>query len=297
MMKKKTSLCLWLWLLALVLVSMAALGSARDGLVLGPNANFVSLADLDRPALDGSTGMGRRERTRARRERTRERTRERRSGVNPGSLTSIMSGSQVILSTNAEVVAFAKTAGSVFDGSILIREAVTSLQSLENLTQVGGYFQIGDLGYNTQLESLDGLQQLASIGGDLQIGGFGAAVPPELSLVALEGLNYVGGRLFIENTALPSLDGLENLNSIGGDLVLTSNTKLTSIADLKSVTSIGGTLTIKNSERLTSLDGLEGLVSVVEDVDIDQAQALASLDGLKNLKTVDGNLKIGSQLL
>jgi hypothetical protein len=128
-----------------------------------------------------------------------------------------------------------------------------------------------------------------------------------LSLIGLENLTSVGGELVIEgNLLLKSLTGLENLTSIGGGLVIggrggynKGNFSLKNLTGLDNLKSIGGGLVIGGSHtlnngnfNLTSLRGLENLTSIGGYLCISSNDALTSLSGLGKLKSISGLLRI-----
>ena len=116
-----------------------------------------------------------------------------------------------------------------------------------------------------------------------------------ISLAGLQNLSSVGEDLLIyNNDALPSLAGLQNLSSVGGYLSIGTNDALTSLAALENLSSVGEHLDISDNIALTSLMGLENLSSVGEDVSIGYNTALTSLEGLESLSSVVGELHIWS---
>ena len=68
--------------------------------------------------------------------------------------------------------------------------------------------------------------------------------------------------VIIQGTNITNLDGLANVTSITGNLLIQNNSQLTNIDGLVSVISISGYLTIENNTELTNLDGLENLSSI-----------------------------------
>jgi hypothetical protein len=110
----------------------------------------------------------------------------------------------------------------------------------------------------------------------------------DTNLTTLEGLNAVTSiRCFIiqRNNALTSLEGLENLVSMGGQLDITDNPVLSSLATLRSLITVGSFLSITNNPALSTL-GLEGLISIGSWLAIQGNTALTSLASLSNLATV-----------
>jgi hypothetical protein len=216
-------------------------------------------------------------------------------------------------------------------GQFLIagNDSLSSLTGLEELAYIGGNLQFGSgaqLGWigNPALTTLTGLDGLTEIRGDLVFAG--------TTLVNLEGLNnlaIIGNDLilydnsFITMTGLDNLDsiygnfrvgpypgtgggdwspggnsipdftGIENLTSIGGDLVICWNDSLSNLAGLENLTSIGGDLIFYVNGNLTSLVGLDNLTSIEGGLNLYSNHALISLSGLENLTVLGGNLSIG----
>ena len=113
------------------------------------------------------------------------------------------------------------------------------------------------------------------------------------SLEGLENLTTIGGGLGISgNKYITNLAGLENLTSIGGSLSIGANAALTSLSGLESLTSVGGDLYIYSNPALTSLSGLENLTSVGRDLSISGNNALTNMSGLESLTSVGGGLYI-----
>ncbi len=150
----------------------------------------------------------------------------------------------------------------------------------------GDYYIAG----RTDVQMLNGYTEIT---GDLDI------INSNLkSLEGLENLTNIGGDLYIlGNDALTNLSGLENLASVGGDLAIgefyyMGNAALTSLSGLESLTSVGGELMININNELTSLSGLENLTSVGGGLNIGRNSALTSLSSLENLTSVGGYLAI-----
>jgi hypothetical protein len=113
------------------------------------------------------------------------------------------------------------------------------------------------------------------------------------NLDGLANLTSVGGKLVIEfNPALTNLDGLANLTSVGGKLSILRNNAITNLDGLANLTSVGGNLYIYGNDALTNLDGLANLTSVGFSLHIQLNNALTNLDGLVNLTSVGDFLYI-----
>jgi len=155
------------------------------------------------------------------------------------------------------------------------------------------------------ITDISSLNVITTIGGNLVIGTPGGwnANPALVNLSGLENLNSIGGDLSLEsNGILTSLSGLESLSAIGGSLWIRGNLLLDSITSLGSLTSIGGGLYIGTQSwagyllgnpLLTSLDGLEGITSLTHLSIIDN-NSLPDLTGLDNLQSISGSLTIGA---
>jgi hypothetical protein len=132
------------------------------------------------------------------------------------------------------------------------------------------------------------LMGYSSITGNLNI-----SIDETTSLEGLESLTTIGGDLIIGSIrALTDLSGLRNLSSVGGDLVIGDNDDLTNLSGLENLTSVGGDLKIDNNQALTSLSALENITSVGGDMYITDNPVLASLSGLENLTSVGETLDI-----
>ena len=106
---------------------------------------------------------------------------------------------------------------------------------------------------------------------------------------AFPGCNELNGNVSIQGNDIINLDGLSQINSIGGNLEIRDNSSLTSLTGLDNLTSIGGNLDIQNSHALTNLTGLEGLAAIGGTLRIGGSftwsgnLALTSLAGLDNI--------------
>lgn len=167
------------------------------------------------------------------------------------------------------------------EGDVIINgDDITNVDGLSVLTSVWGVFRISG---NNSLSSLEGLGNLTSVGGYLRIS---ACAVTDLS--ELENLISVGGDLIIHyNSYLTSLTGLINLDSVGGDLKIVFNPVMINLTGLEGLTSIGGNLNIY-SNALNSLSGLENITSIAGGLFIGNLEYggnpfLATLSGLDNI--------------
>src|SRR5690606_37974820 len=86
-----------------------------------------------------------------------------------------------------------------------------------------------------------------------------------------------------DNLSLTKLDGLNNLTSVGGFLLIESNPNLTNLDGLSNLTSVGGYLRISSNSNLINLDGLRNLTSVGADLVIEYNPSLTDISGLQNI--------------
>ncbi|MBT8341241.1 MAG: hypothetical protein HKP58_10285 [Desulfatitalea sp.] len=208
-------------------------------------------------------------------------------------------------------------------GGMIDNPLLTDINGLENLTSVGGYFNIAT---NTVLESLEGLNSLESIGKHLyilsnssleKINGFNSLttvseflmITRNPSLISIEGFNrlkFTGRDLIInENSALEHIDAFPEMTSVGtvgsmqgspgthGGLSIGLNPMLSTIRILNNISSLeGGGLGIAINPSLTNISGTENLTSIAGDLAIIYNDRLAGLDGFSNLESVAGDLWI-----
>jgi Leucine-rich repeat (LRR) protein len=116
---------------------------------------------------------------------------------------------------------------------------------------------------------------------------------PITNLNGLSQLEGIGGNLtFNLNPDLISLSGLNNLASIGGNFTIINFHQFNDLSGLESLQSIGGDLKISNNGGPTSLNGLNNLNSIGGDLGINGNDNLQSLNGLENLQGSLVNLSI-----
>ena len=178
-------------------------------------------------------------------------------------------------------------------GSIRIggNGGLTSLSGLDALISIGGDLEIGYAGYygwvsNPSLSDLTGLEGLTEIGGDLQFGGS--------ALVNLEGLNNlmsIGNDFIFFDNGLVNLEGIDNLDSVGGSLlfgpppgtggeewVVGGNPALQGLTGMEDLDYIGGDLLICRNSSLASLSGIENVTAIGGDLVIAENDSLADCE-------------------
>lgn len=96
-----------------------------------------------------------------------------------------------------------------------------------------------------------------------------------------------------DNPNLTILNGLENLLSIDGTLLLQENDILTDISALSNLETIGAFLVIEDNAALDQLDGLVGLTSLAS-IFILNNPDLTNIEGLQNIVSNTGRIEIGN---
>ena len=102
----------------------------------------------------------------------------------------------------------------------------------------------------------------------------------------------VSGNLTIEASSITNLIGLNQITSIGGNLILANNESLTSLSGLDNLTSIGGTFTCNSNSLLANFIGLDNLSTIQSYCEILNNNNLSTLSGLDNLTTIGSYLNI-----
>lgn len=120
------------------------------------------------------------------------------------------------------------------------------------------------------------------------------AFTPAQTLDGLQQIESIGGDLGICCTAWPfkNLEGLNNLKSVGGYVHITGHKGLQDISALSQLTTIGGELKIFNNLILENLDGLESLESVGGYLDIQWNDNIKDISALRNLSHVGGSIEV-----
>jgi hypothetical protein len=160
-----------------------------------------------------------------------------------------------------------------------------------NCNYLAGNVTIG----GNDITNLDSLSGIGSVEGNLYIGSTEFGENQVLySVHGLENLESVGGELWIKyNYILDSLEGLENVLNTGG-LCVEYNLKLEDLYGLNHLDTIRGKLDIFNNYQLKNLHGLNNLKKIAGDAFIRNNPELESFTGIENLSYVGGNLTLRS---
>ena len=99
------------------------------------------------------------------------------------------------------------------------------------------------------------------------------------------------GSLFIEDTHLTSLDGIQAVKSVNGSLSVRYNALLEDISALQSLESIDGFFYLQNNLLSSTLDGVDALATVGANFLVDNNSALESITA-ESLVSVGGGIGI-----
>ncbi len=108
----------------------------------------------------------------------------------------------------------------------------------------------------------------------------------------------IGGNVSIQGADIANLNNLSVIESIGGDLIITSNDALVNLTGLNNLEWVGGAMRVQNNPSLANIDGLENLAAVRGDFFyIANNPPLNSVSGLSSLDSVGGIFQIWSMPL
>ncbi len=154
---------------------------------------------------------------------------------------------------------------------------LSNLDGLEGISEIQGDFLLGQ----THVENVDGLSNISTMGYSTQIinNYFLTDISGFSSLTSLTNLEIDGG-------ILPSLNGLNSLDSVMGSLKI-SGILISTMEGLENLTYIGAGLTIEGTSYLLNLDGLDDLSFIGLELKIYNNLALLNLDALNDVEDYD----------
>jgi len=113
------------------------------------------------------------------------------------------------------------------------------------------------------------------------------------NLDGLSELTSIGGNLIISNNpGLTNISGLSNLTSVGEKFYFIKNYALINLDGLSNLDSIGGTFYLFDNRALTNINGLSDLTSIGNDCVIRENSALTNINGLSNLTSIGGDFRV-----
>ena len=167
-----------------------------------------------------------------------------------------------------------------------------------DLTVVPGLSQIDSISGSLICDECDinsylGLENLKYIGQNFTLDEPHSA-PHFPNLQGLNNLEHIGGYFKIEEgSGLISTNGLDNLQHVGG-IIIRECTSLLEIVGFEDITEINGDINLSENYSLPTLDGFSSFSVVGGFVNIDEMDGLSSLEGLDNIETIGGSLVIQS---
>lgn len=168
---------------------------------------------------------------------------------------------------------------------IISNTVLTDMEGLNNLKEIGGYFQIT---HNDELLNLNGLENLEEINSYLHI----HRNPVLKNVDGLTRLNAVEGVSFFYNLELESVDFLNQAIS-GFYLTFDDNPSLKTISGFRNMKTLSSALIINNNDSLLNIEGFNSMENIDADLIITGNDNLEVLS-LQNLQTVNNSLSIGS---
>jgi len=167
--------------------------------------------------------------------------------------------------------------------TIFSNDSLQTLSHLTNVTYIGDLVEIKD---NNRLESIIGFNQVTFINRGIRLEGS----PLLRSLEGLENIETVAGPLVIVETGIKDFLGLSSLKEISGEfarLELRDNNDLESLSGLEQLSYIEEALTIQDCPSLNSISSLSTLTHIGSYFRILNT-ALKRLNGMQNV-TVGGD--------
>ena len=161
-------------------------------------------------------------------------------------------------------------------GGILLYSAyLTSVSGLENITNFSEFLYVSEI--NNTID-FSGLSNLVSVDGYFRI----SDMQHPFNISQFQSLESIGSLHISRNSNLQSLQGLENITEIVGDVTI-SNNNITSLEGLNYLHTINGNLYMYGNSNLSDLTALSNLQVLNGYLKIFYHDALTSLTGLENL--------------
>jgi len=156
-------------------------------------------------------------------------------------------------------------------------------------TEINGNISIA----GGNISSLSALNGITSVAGNLRVGNGDFGNPLLTSLNGLDQLIFVGGNLDLGyNFTLSDVSALSQLNYIRGRLSMMVDTALTSLAGFNNLDSIGGDLQIYGCDNLINMAGFDNLTQIGGNVGISSNKSQKSFSGLESLGSIGGYISI-----
>jgi len=177
-------------------------------------------------------------------------------------------------------------AQNIFTGDVLLEtQAEVDSFGANNYTEITGNLEIGQTS-SSNVTDLTPLVLLTSIGGDLKVsGGF-------TNLNGLQNITTIGGTLLVgECSYITNIDELSNLSIIGKDIFFEHNLALLTVDGIIGITAVNGSLHLSRNRALTNVDGFKNITSISDSLYLFD-NVFINLNGFKNLTTIGSNCEI-----
>ncbi len=136
-----------------------------------------------------------------------------------------------------------------------VNSNLTSIESLGNLTFIGGNIFIRNC---PVLESLNGLDGLTTIHGLLSLGGYSEGLNMLTDISALSNVDTIYGSLTVTALPITNLDAFNDIDYVGG-IWIGRLSNISSLSCFGNITSLTGSLKLNDLPLLTNLSGLENI--------------------------------------
>ena len=138
---------------------------------------------------------------------------------------------------------------------------ISSFEGLNNITEIGGSLRIN----SNKFESFKGLEKVTYIAGDTWIGGQYGNNCPLKSFQGLNNLTRTGDGFAFFYCDLETLDGLNNLEYVDGNLTFSNMDNLTDISALSNLNYVRKLITINYSPLLYDFTPLKNVLKNFEE--------------------------------
>jgi len=106
------------------------------------------------------------------------------------------------------------------------------------------------------------------------------------------GCKTISGDVVISGADITNLNGLSNISTITGGVMIANNAALSNLTGLGSLEEVIGRLTIINNPSLVNVDGLGALTNIYDGINVESNQSLTNLSGLQSLSYVGTYLRV-----
>ncbi len=138
--------------------------------------------------------------------------------------------------------------------------------------------------------NMNGFSSLKTISGDLVFQDNNSFD----NLIGLENLDSIHGQLYFENSSISSFEGLDGLQYIGGDFHLDNNHSLINFEGLNNLEYIGNNFNVAMDSSIQNFNGLESLNLINKNFWVFANPSLINFSGLSSLDSIQELFSINS---